>query len=75
MLDGELAVPWTRNPLSGVEFPFEARSLWDWRHEVALKAGTRAAEAREPPQVRKKARVSGPFRAPRSLLAGAGWWR
>src|SRR4051812_24576825 len=57
---------------SRAEFPFEGLRLsGPVRRTEASMAGSRAASAREPGQIREEAALSVPARAPRISLAGA----
>ena len=71
VLDGELAVPCTRNPLQRGRIPSRGPILWDCRRHVVLKAGSCAARHREPGQDRKVAALSGTSRVTRGCPAGA----
>jgi len=64
VLDGELAVPCTRNPLQRDRIPPRGVTHWDCFGQVALKIGSYAAEACEPRQVREEATVSSPLWVP-----------
>jgi hypothetical protein len=73
VLGGALGVPWTRNPLhAGPNSPPEDDPLSVSAGCAASKAGSCAAEPREPGQVRKEAALSGALRVPQERLAGAG---
>jgi hypothetical protein len=72
MLDGELAVPCTRNPLQRGRTPPRGRPLLDCPHRAVMKTGSCAAGTREPRQVRKEATVSGQSWVPQGFLVGAG---
>ena len=69
VLHGELAVPCTRNPLQRGGIPSPGLSPRPLSFEWMSRAGSWAAEAREPRQVRKEAAVSGSFRVLQGSLA------
>ena len=68
VLDGELAVPCTRNPLYAGLNSSPRTGPTPLVRALALRAGPCAAEHREPRQVRKEAAVSGMLRAPQICL-------
>ena len=60
-----------QSALAGLNPLFRPLALRDYRGWTVLKAGSCAAEACEPRQVREEAAVSNPFWVPQGSLAGA----
>ena len=70
-LHGELAVPYTRNPPQRGGIPPFGRTQGPISAGTALTAGSHAAQARQPRQVREEATVRDALRAPWERLARA----
>ena len=70
-LHGELAVPYTRNPPQRGGTPPFGRTQGPISAGTALTAGSHAAQARQPRQVREEATVRDALRAPWERLARA----
>ena len=69
VLHGELAVPYTRNPPQRGGIPPFGKAQEPMSQKIMLRAGSHAAQACEPRQVRKEATVSDVQRAPWECLA------
>jgi hypothetical protein len=68
VLHGELAVPYTRNPPQRGGIPPFGKAQEPMSQKIMLRAGSHAAQACKPRQVRKEATVSENLRVPWECL-------
>ncbi len=64
-----------QSALAGSNSPIEGWRIRDYRCKAALKAGSCAAGAVEPGQIREEAAIRRSSRVPQECLAGVGWQR